>query len=469
MALATDDLPKLVKQGRSARLDWLPDNAAPEALAAIITAMANDQGGLLIVGVVGPSGALVGVRDSLAAEDRLLQAMLMVEPRLVIPVPRTLRLNERAFVVLDVPPGLPHVYALDGRFLTRTGADNMPLGPREIRRLLVERGELSFETETVSGATADDLDWEAAQAYAAKLGAMGRSGAEETLIKRGCLTATPSGPRPTHAGLLLFGHDPQRFLRGAFITAARFSGDEMSDNFQKRELTGCLPDMLRKAEAFLEDHLRRDVSLGRGMQRIEQHELPMEAAREIVVNAVAHRDYHVAGDGIRLFLFRDRMEVYSPGGLAGPVTIANIKDARFSRNPVIVQVLSDLGYIERLGYGVDRVIDVMRERNLREPQFTETGGGFRAALYKNEQADSTEGGVPTITGVFRDQPVNPRQEAALQYLLSGHSRITNSDLAAVFPEVHAETIRRDLADLVSKGILRKLGEKRGSYYILRAD
>jgi ATP-dependent DNA helicase RecG len=65
--------------------------------------------------------------------------------------------------------------------------------------------------------------------------------------------------------------------------------------------------------------------------------------------------------------------------------------------------------------------------------------------------------------------VNPRQEAALQYLLSGHSRITNSDLAAVFPEVHAETIRRDLADLVSKNILRKLGEKRGSYYILRAD
>jgi ATP-dependent DNA helicase RecG len=151
------------------------------------------------------------------------------------------------------------------------------------------------------------------------------------------------------------------------------------------------------------------------------------------------------------------------------VTIANIKDERFSRNPVIVQVLSDLGYIERLGYGVDRVIDVMRERNLREPQFLETGGGFRATLYKTGQTASAEGSVPVLTGLFRDQPVNPRQEAALQFLLSGHSRITNSDLAAIFPEVHAETIRRDLADLVSKNILRKLGEKRGSYYILRAD
>lgn len=469
MALATDDLPKLVKQGRSARLDWLPENAAPEALAAIITAMANHQGGLLIVGIAGPSGALVGVRDSLAAEDRMLQAMLMVEPRLVIPVPQTLRLFDRAYVILDIPPGLPHVYALDGRFLTRMGAENAPLSPRDIRRLLVERGEISFETEVVPGALVDDLDWEAAQAYAAKLGAMGRAGAEETLLKRGCLTATPSGPRPTHAGLLLFGRDPQRFLRGAFITAARFTGTEMSDNFRKQELVSNLPGMLRKAETFLEDHLRREVALGRSMQRTEQYELPMEAAREIVVNAVAHRDYNIAGDGIRLFLFHDRMEVHSPGGLAGPVTIANIKDARFSRNPVIVQVLSDLGYIERLGYGVDRVIDVMRERNLREPAFVETGGGFRATLYKDGQQTAADSAAPALSGLFRGQPVNPRQEAALNFLLSGHNRITNSDLAAVFPEVHAETIRRDLADLVSKNILRKLGEKRGSYYILRAD
>jgi ATP-dependent DNA helicase RecG len=469
MALAPEELPRLVKQGRSARLDWLPENAPPEALAAVITAMANHEGGQLLVGVVGASGALVGVRDTLAAEDRLLQAMLMVEPRLVIPVPQTVRLVDRAYVLLDVPAGLPHVYALDGRFLTRSGIDNTPLSPRDIRRLLVERGEISFETEIAPGAAADDLDWMAVQAYSARLGALGRAGAEETLLKRGCLAATPSGPRPTNAGLLLFGREPQRFLRGAFITAARFSGEEMSDNFQKRELTGNLPEMLRKAEGFLEDNLRRDVALGRAMQRTEQHELPLEAAREIVVNAVAHRDYSIAGDGIRLFLFRDRMEVHNPGGLAGPVTILNIKDARFSRNPVIVQVLSDLGFIERLGYGVDRVIDVMRERNLREPAFADSSGGFRATLYKDGQSPAGESGAPVLAGLFRDQPVNPRQEAALQYLLSGHSRITNSDLAAVFPEVHAETIRRDLADLVSKHILRKLGEKRGSYYILRAD
>lgn len=468
MTLTPDDLLRLIRQGRSARLEWLPDSVAPDALAAIVAAMANGVGGVVILGVAGPSAALLGVRDPLTAEDKMLQAVLMIEPRLVIPVPRTLRVNDRTFVALEIPPGLPHVYAVDGRYLTRAGAGNAPLHPRDIRRLFIERGEISFETEIAPGASLDDLNWDAAQNYAARLGALGQSGAEEALLKRGCLAATPAGPRPTHAGLLLFGRDPQRILRGALILAARFPGEALSDQFQKQEIAGNLPEMLRKMEAFLEDHLRREVVMGRGMARSEQHELPMEAARELVVNAVAHRDYSIGGDSIRVLLFRDRMEVHSPGALPGPMTVANLKDERFSRNPALVQVLSDLGFIERLGYGVDRVIAVMRERSLREPEFAETSGGFRAMLYK-QGLDGAAPATPVVAGAYRDHPVNPRQEAAIEFLLNGHHRIANSDLSALFPEVHVETIRRDLADLVSKGILRKLGEKRGSYYMLRAD
>ena len=82
------------------------------------------------------------------------------------------------------------------------------------------------------------------------------------------------------------------------------------------------------------------------------------------------------------------MEVTSPGGLPGPVTIDNIKDERFSRNPAIVQVLSDMGFIERLGYGVDRVIDLMRQQKLQAPEFAETANGFRVVLH-NETVERT--------------------------------------------------------------------------------
>jgi ATP-dependent DNA helicase RecG len=221
-------------------------------------------------------------------------------------------------------------------------------------------------------------------------------------------------------------------------------------------------------ETFLVDNLRKGVQLGGQMARMEQAEYPLQAVRELVVNAVSHRDYSVQGDGIRLYLFANRLEITSPGGLPGPVTVDNIVDERFSRNSIIVQVLSDLGFIERLGYGVDRVLSLMREAHLPEPQFAETAGGFRVTLF-NTGVVSDEPAEPALFGgLFRGQPVNRRQEYALDFLINRqHARITNKDLQELCPDVHPETIRRDFADLVTRGILIKMGEKRGSYYLLK--
>src|SRR5260221_599715 len=202
------------------------------------------------------------------------------------------------------------------------------------------------------------------------------------------------------------------------------------------------------------------------MERTEQLEYPMEAARELVVNAVSHRDYSIQGDGIRLFLFADRMEVTSPGCLPGPVTLDNIVDERFSRNSIIVQVLSDMGFIERLGYGVDRVIALMRDRRLPAPQFAETSGGFRVKLFNTPEHGGRS--QSASASAYGGLDLNPRQESALYHLMhGGYQRITNKDLQELFDDVHPETLRRDLADLVNKGLLIKRGQKRGSYYVLR--
>jgi ATP-dependent DNA helicase RecG len=471
MSTPADDLLAVLKTGRSARADWMSATTSVETLAATMVAMANSHGGVLLLGVTGPTGTVLGVRDPDDAIDRVLQAALSIDPPLIIPMPRVTRLRERPVVVAYVPRGMPHVYSLDGRYLCREGVENTALKPRDIRRLMMERGETSFETEIVRGATLDDLDWDKIDAYVQGL-AVGDASAETILNKRGCLAPQDGRMRPTNAGLILFGRDPQRYARGAEITAVRFAGDTMGDTFTRQDIGGSLPDQIRKAEAFLHDNLRRDFQLGSKMAREERFEYPMEAARELVVNAVAHRDYSIQGDTIRLFLFGDRMEVTSPGGLPGPMTVTNLRDERFSRNPAIVQVLSDMGFIERLGYGVDRVIDLMAQQKLQPPDFTETAGGFRVTLFRQLDVPPPSEDTPArvdvlaFAGAFKGQPINARQEAALVYLHSGNARITNSDLQMLCPDVHPETIRRDLADLVSKSILRKLGQKRGSYYVL---
>lgn len=468
------ELVQLVQLGKSETSDWYADAVDPAELASVMVAMANAQGGTLLLGVV--ADEIVGVKDAEQSIDLLLQAALAIEPPLIISMPETLVMDDKKIVYVHIPAGMPHVYSVDGRYLRRESDRNVPLPPSELRRLMLRRGQISFEMEIPHNASHDDIDWEKAQSYTRSLRGLADTDTKKVLLQRGCLTKQGEKWLPTYAGILLFGKDPQRFLRSAEITAVRFAAESMTDTFIRQDMIGTLPDQIRRAETFLVDHLRKDVKLQHTMARAESFEYPLEAARELVVNAVAHRDYSIHGDGIRLFIFSDRMEVESPGGLPGPVTIDNIKDERFSRNPVIVQVLSDMGFIERLGYGVDRVIELMERQNLRAPEFQERSGGFRVVLHNQlvKKPPPLPAGLAEAEGefygIYEGVPVNQRQEVAINLLQRTKStRITNSDLSNLFPGVHQETIRRDLVDLVNKNIIVKMGQKRGSYYMLKRD
>ena len=185
--------------------------------------------------------------------------------------------------------------------------------------------------------------------------------------------------------------------------------------------------------------------------------------REAIVNAIAHRDYSIRGEGIRLLMFSDRLEVYSPGRLPGHVTLANLKDERYSRNEAIVAVLSDMGYIERLGYGIDRMIAAMQEAGLPEPLFEETSAGFRVTL-RSASPDLVE---RCAAGAAVGSQLPQRAAGSGAGTFVEHGRITNGDLAELYPDVHPETIRRDLADLVERNMLLRIGTKRATYYILK--
>jgi len=178
---------------------------------------------------------------------------------------------------------------------------------------------------------------------------------------------------------------------------------------------------------------------------------------------VAHRDYSLHGDGIRIFMFSDRIEFHSPGRLPGHVTVANIVEERFSRNEAIVQVLADMGFIERLGYGIDRMIQLLHDEGLPEPQFKETANGFLVTLRGHGDRFLA---APEMPGGWAYMGLSERQKKALAYLAE-HQRITNREYQELCPEVSAETIRRDLADLVHKEILLRIGRKRATYYILK--
>jgi ATP-dependent DNA helicase RecG len=233
----------------------------------------------------------------------------------------------------------------------------------------------------------------------------------------------------------------------------------MGDEFVRQEIGGPLPDQIRMAEAYVSANMTRESRI-QGMDRSDTRAYPVAVVREAIVNAVAHRDYSIRGEGIRLLMFSDRMEVYSPGRLPGHVTIENLQEERFSRNEVVVAILSDLGYIERLGYGIDRMVATLREAGLPNPVFEETAAGFKVTLRAVAKP------APIASVAQGPSVFNERQEIALEFVRS-NGRITNSDLQELAPAVSTETIRRDLADLVERNVLLRIGTKRATYYILK--
>jgi ATP-dependent DNA helicase RecG len=484
---------RLLSGGQNPEVAFASEKVTTAALSEILVALANAGGGTILLGVT-QTGSVRGLQDANGLRDRVLWAALSITPPLVLPIPEQIAADwgpgeNRTLVAAHVPRGLPSVYATKGRYLVRDGPGNRVLAPSEIHQLMLRRGGDAapgrLETQVPPGATLDDLDWDRVRQYANRLEQPTdavyprQAGPEEVLRQRACLVKTDGQYRPTTAGLLLFGQHPSLWTPGAEITAVRYPGTEMGDQFVREDIKGPLPDQIRKAEAFLRANVPQQTVL-EGLTHQDQPAYPDQVLREVVVNAVAHRDYAIPGESIQIFIFGDRVRVYSPGRLPGHVTVQNIVEERFSRNPVIVQVLADLGFVERLGYGIDRMMLLLQQAEQPAPLFEETTAGFQVILRTHSDARTwlrpaaeAADALPQAVDVARwsHLELNPRQELAIRYIIEhggpGSARLTNREYQTLCPDVSAETIRRDLSDMVHKGILLRIGRKRATYYILK--
>ena len=214
--------------------------------------------------------------------------------------------------------------------------------------------------------------------------------------------------------------------------------------------------IIERAWAIVFDEMRVGATVN-GLEREELLEYPRFAVREALVNAVAHRDYRIAGRRIEIRMYADRLEIISPGGLPGYMTVDNLVEEHFSRNPRLVNGLFQWGYIEELGLGIDQMIEEMLQAGHPPPEFRATPHSFTVALSNKRERPS----APKWT-----RNMNERQARAVNFVRESGS-ITNREYRQLCSDVSPETLRLDLVDLVDRGILLKIGSKKGTYYILK--
>ncbi|MGF1638704.1 MAG: ATP-binding protein [Cyclobacteriaceae bacterium] len=179
------------------------------------------------------------------------------------------------------------------------------------------------------------------------------------------------------SGLMMFGKNPSRYLPQATISFAAFKGTNLDAELTlKKEISGTLDNQIENAISLLQLHLPNESTI-EGLKRVEKTMIPNKVLREVVVNAIAHRDYSIASRRIQIFFFSNRIEVISPGRIPNSLTLEKIKTGNSAlRNPVIVKYLDNLRYIDALGRGVPMIIREMGKK----VSFIEEGELFKVVI-----------------------------------------------------------------------------------------
>ncbi len=477
------ELRSLLGRGPGPRQAFLP-SLNPDSLAETLVAFANGEGGTVVLGV--DSDGRFG--DRLVGEEA--EGALQAALALCRPPMRTAWQHEETqggpVILLRVDRSSELHILSDGRALVRRGGENRPLSPSELETLVGNRSMGEFETEEVPGAARTDLDEDVIDEYLEKRQQRSPHGTllpKDRLLQQ--IGAISAGGTPTVSGMLLFGREPQLFLphsRAVFVkfddspaairtgerarlaeadsaeVSVLMGGEGSSFGYGRREeITGPLARIVERGWRIIWEEMGKKAVV-KGLQREDQTEYPPFAVREALVNAVCHRDYRLRGSSIEVHMRPDSLEIVSPGGLPAYITIDNIVEEHYSRNPRLVNGLYQWGYIEELGLGVDRMIEDMVAAGHPPPLFDAKSHRFTVTLQNRKDLDKI---IPEW-----EQHMNERQLKAMQYVQANGS-ISNRDYRQLCTHVGAETLRLDLVDLVNKKLLLKIGDKRGTRYILR--
>lgn len=462
----------------------------PKSVGESISAFANGSGGVILLGLAetdgfrpAPGFDAHSIRDSLAG---------LCHDEMEPPVRSDIDIVpfEGAQVVyLDVPATDPQLRPCHirrrgpytGSFI-RAGDGDRRLTAYEVTQQLSNREQPTDDAQVVPGCSLDDLDPEAVKAFLQRLRARpGRAfrdvDDERALIRAGAAAADVDGAvRPTLAGLLCLGSYPQQFVPQLFVSfvalPGRTLGDALDDGTRFLDNVSCDGTITQILDAVLVAVRRnmRTAAVIRGSGREDRYDYPVEVIRELVVNALLHRDYSPGSRGtqVQVELYPDRLVVKSPGGLYGSVVPSQlgVEEVSSTRNATLARLLADIPDVEGMpvsenrGSGLPRVMTRLRKAGMSPPTFDVAPGHVHVTVPQHALLDPPT--VEWIEGLSATS-LTDEQHIALA-LMRNTGGVSNEMLRAWGIESHAATAA--LRGLVDRGLASKSGGRRYASYEL---
>ena len=394
------DIQTLQQQPEGQQFDRKSFRIDAKSLAVILVAFANADGGDVVIGIE-DDGRITGINGNDDHLNELLRAPFdFCVPSVSVEVHfvdcTDVNGHSNRVLVMHVEPSMQvHANQADDAFY-RVGDKSKKLNFEMRMQLFYAKGGRYYEDEPVYGATMDDLDLDFVKQYCEKIGYAKDA---ETYLRtnKGYVTTVNGVDKVSGAAILLFGKDPQKFFQRARIRIVRYDGDEERFGREMNVVKdvwfeGRIVEMTQKAIDFVDTQIKEYTFLGEDARFVTIPQYPPFCWTELIVNAVAHRDYSILGTDIIVKIFDHHYVVESPGILPGMVRIDNIRQMHFSRNPKIVQFMQQYKLVKEFGEGVDRMFREMAEAGNPAPEYKQIDFMLKVKLTSamREEKDATE-------------------------------------------------------------------------------
>ncbi len=418
-----------------------------------VCGFANANGGVIYIGK-DDNGNVVDVGDFKKLMDGIPNMI-----KNVMGITAEVNLHEEAgkhFIEIITPPYSVPI-SVRGRYYYRSGSTKQELTGATLNEFLLKKSGKTWDDVIEQSATFDDIDEKTVRIFLAASENAGRLPENNLgltipeLFEK--LRLTENG-QLKRAAIIFFGKDPNKFYPSIYVKIGRFEKSDTDIIFQEMEEGNLIVLLNAVLNQLNHKFLIRSIGF-EGMHRIEKGEYPLPALREMLLNALVHRNY--MGAPIQIRVYDDKISIWNEGTLPAGLTLDALKRSHSSRprNPIIADVAFKGGYIDAWGRGTIKIIDTCKEAELPEPEMQELDGGFNITLFKNTLTEEQ----------LTKLGLNARQIKAVLFVKE-KGRISNKEYQEVF-SVARMTATRDLTLLVEKGILKSSDTKgAGSYYEL---
>ena len=458
------DIKEIAKNGENKTIEFKEIIPNSKKISQTAVAFANGAGGKILIGIT-DDRKIVGIdekQDIFKIIDDLNTIIYdSCYPNINTDI-YTENKDNKTILVIEVFPGNLKPYYIksmgkENGVYIRVGASNRKASYENVLELERQRRNITFDEEIDWDLEYEDLNLDFLKK---KFKENGKDFSEEKLLNLGLIKKDGNDLKVTRGVGIILG-----LYENTNINCARFKGKTMDIFLDKKEFDGDIFGKIENIQMFLSNHLNLSSKF-ENFQRKDILEIPMLALREGIINAIVHRDYSNQGRDIKIGIYDDVVEIVSPGGLPSTLTIEQIYSGRSEiRNRVLARIFKELNFIEKWGSGINRMINLCKEVNLKVPEIKETGDSIVLTFYRTENSaglvPDSAGLVPDSAGLVPDK--NNLSDTELKVFEIIEDRTTRKYIQDKL-SFSERMIRKTLNILQEKGLIEKVGKGPATYY-----